>query len=68
MANMQASAAVLAIMCMANLYGLIADKAEVKARNFVVSDTPAGKDQPEENFTPLTPEEWQAEYGLPADQ
>jgi hypothetical protein len=45
-----------------------ADKAEVKARNFVVSDTPAGKDQPEENFTPLTPEEWQAEYGLPADQ
>ena len=61
--NKQASAAVQAIMSKAKLHGLIVDKAEVKARNYVVSSTPAGKDQPEENFTPMTEDAWMAKYG-----
>ena len=64
--NKQASAAVQAIMSKAKLHGLIVDKAEVKARNYVVSDTPAGRDQLEtEAKAPMSEAEWVAEYGDP---
>ena len=61
--NKQASAAVQAIMSKAKLHGLIVDKAEVKARNFVVSDTPAGRQLEEEPPAPMTESEWVAKYG-----
>jgi phage terminase small subunit len=64
--NKQASAAVQAIMSKAKLHGLIVEKAEVKARNYVVSDTPAGRDQLEEKpRAPMTEKEWMEEYGDP---
>ena len=62
----QPGAAVAASMALARLHGLFRSRAEVQARNFVVSATPEGlvvEDKPPE---PMTPEAWVAEYGQPA--
>jgi phage terminase small subunit len=64
----QPSAAVAATMGLAKLHGLFKSRAEVQARNFVVSDSPAGRDQLEmEPKTPLTEAEWMVEYGVSAN-
>jgi hypothetical protein len=42
---------------------IVEARAEVKARNFVVSDTPAGLVIEDKPPKPMTEEEWEAEYG-----
>ena len=64
----QPSAAVGACMALARLLGLFVDRAEMKARNFVVCDTPAGLIVEVKPPKPMTAEQWQAEYGVPADR
>ena len=51
-------------MAPAKLHGLIKKRAEVQTRNFVVPDSPAGRDQLEtEPPEPMTDEAWMVEYG-----
>ena len=50
------------------LLGLFVDRAEMKARNFVVCDTPAGLVIEDKVAEPMAEERWEAKYGLPADR
>ena len=63
LAHRQPSAAVTATMALAKLHGLFVDRAEVKARAFVVSDTPEGlvvEDGPPE---PMSEAGWEEKNG-----
>ena len=62
-ARRQPGAAVAAAMGLAKLHGLIKKRAELQARNFVVSDTPEGLVVEDKPHVPMTEEEWEEEYG-----
>jgi len=57
------NAAVAAAMALAKLHGLLKDRSEVEARNYVVGTTPAGDEVEETDYRPMTPEEWERKYG-----